>query len=615
MSDEATIEEEGRSEKGEVRDKTSPFSLLLPWLLVGITILLVFSIRIRLREMPLERDEGEYAYAGQLMLQGVPPYKEAYNMKLPGTYAAYAVMMGLFGHGPSGIHVGLALVNAASIALVFLLGRKLLDSVAGVTAAIAFDFMSLSPSVLGLAAHATHFVILFALAGLLLLLKAKEDGREETEDGRRQGVRLSILYSPSSILVFAAGLAFGFAFLMKQHGLFFGLFGLAYLVWEGFRVQGSGPREPSRRRGSRSTLHAPRSTRSILYPLFSILPFLAGLILPYALTCAVLGLAGASGPFWFWTISYASKYASAIPLAKGGDMLRAALQTGGGPGLLFWLLPGLAAVMMWWEQRLTVSHRIFLTSLAFCSFAAMSIGFYFRPHYFILLLPALALLTGVAVSRALFLLRHDRTIELFLAIPILVLFPLSLGATLLEDGRLYFDLSPALSSRYVYHSTIFTEAAKAAEFVREEGRTQAPRSTLHAQRSTVAVLGSEPEIYFHCLTPRPSVRAATGFIYTYPLMEEHPFARKMQQQMIEEIERAQPEYVIFVDEQTSWLPWPNSDRRIYDWWKQYWANELDLIKTIPIEGAGEPSGVFAATQPNAVGESPKHIFVFKRRGH
>jgi len=34
---------------------------------------------------------GEYAYAGQLILQGVPPYKEAYNMKLPGTYAAYAV--------------------------------------------------------------------------------------------------------------------------------------------------------------------------------------------------------------------------------------------------------------------------------------------------------------------------------------------------------------------------------------------------------------------------------------------------------------------------------------------------------------------------------------------
>ena len=47
--------------------------------------------------MPLERDEGEYAYAGQLMLQLIPPYQLAYNMKLPGIYAAYAVVLKLFG--------------------------------------------------------------------------------------------------------------------------------------------------------------------------------------------------------------------------------------------------------------------------------------------------------------------------------------------------------------------------------------------------------------------------------------------------------------------------------------------------------------------------------------
>src|SRR5437588_534491 len=97
------------------------------WILLGLTILLIFTVRIRLREMPLERDEGEYAYAGQLILQGVPPYKEAYNMKLPGTYAAYAAIMAVFGQSAAGIHFGLMLVNAASIVMVFLLGRRLLD--------------------------------------------------------------------------------------------------------------------------------------------------------------------------------------------------------------------------------------------------------------------------------------------------------------------------------------------------------------------------------------------------------------------------------------------------------------------------------------------------------
>ena len=108
------------------------------WLLVALALLFVLVVRVRLRSMPLERDEGEYAYAGQLILQGVPPYKEAYNMKLPGTYAAYAIIMAVFGQSTAGIRLGLALVNAASIVLVFLLGRKLLDEAAGVSAAAAF---------------------------------------------------------------------------------------------------------------------------------------------------------------------------------------------------------------------------------------------------------------------------------------------------------------------------------------------------------------------------------------------------------------------------------------------------------------------------------------------
>src|SRR5207247_6074120 len=90
------------------------------WLLVSVTILLVLAVRVRLRDMPLERDEGEYAYAGQLILHGVPPYKEVYNMKLPGTYAAYALTLAVFGQSHSGIHLGVALINAAATILVVL---------------------------------------------------------------------------------------------------------------------------------------------------------------------------------------------------------------------------------------------------------------------------------------------------------------------------------------------------------------------------------------------------------------------------------------------------------------------------------------------------------------
>src|SRR5882724_8793183 len=147
------------------------------WSIVAVIIFgIVLAIRIRLLGIPLERDEGEYAYAGQLMLQGIPPYKLAYNMKFPGTYAAYALIMSFFGQTILGIHLGLLLVNAATSALIFLLGRRLMNSTAGMAAAMTYAILSVSPSVLGLAAHATHFVVLPVLGGILLLLK--ESGRQ-----------------------------------------------------------------------------------------------------------------------------------------------------------------------------------------------------------------------------------------------------------------------------------------------------------------------------------------------------------------------------------------------------------------------------------------------------
>src|SRR5580658_10064078 len=95
------------------------------WIAVLLVLLATAAVRVRLLQTPLERDEGEYAYIGQLMLQGIPPYQLAANMKLPGTYAVYAVLMAVFGHTIGGIHLGLLLVNAIAIVLVALLGVRL----------------------------------------------------------------------------------------------------------------------------------------------------------------------------------------------------------------------------------------------------------------------------------------------------------------------------------------------------------------------------------------------------------------------------------------------------------------------------------------------------------
>jgi hypothetical protein len=556
-----------------------------PWIVLGILLLLVVVVRFRLRSMALERDEGEYAYAGQLMLHGIPPYKEAYNMKLPGTYAAYALIMAIFGQTPSGIHFGLLLVNIASILLLYFLARKLMDETGAVTTAVVFGLLSLSPTLLGLAAHATHFVVLPALGGMLLLLPSGKaptsPPAEERVKERRPSGSQSLTPQPTN--PFASGLLFGLAFLMKQHGIFFGIFGGLYLLWITF-----GPKPAKGRTQLKPWFSAP------LRPLGM---FALGCLLPYMFMCLILWRAGVFHQFVFWTISYASKYASAVPLVVGPDMLKAALHVAVGPNFLLWLLPWAGALLLWWDEHLSVAQRFFLAALLLCSIASVSVSLFFREHYFILLLPALALLSGVAVSHCRHLLRYDRTIALFYAAPVVGLFIIAALASLIGNGAIWFATTPAEAVRVIYGSTLFPEAASIGEYLKSHT----------AKDSRIAVLGSEPEIYFYA-----DRRSATGYIYTYPLMDVRSFAVKMQTEMIGEIEHANPEYFVYVGDRFSWLPQPGSNTQLNDWWQLYWPGNLEMVMQIEIREV-----IAASESANQVNESQtarenSYIQVLKR---
>src|SRR5262249_36225012 len=185
------------------------------WILLAVIIAVVVLLRIHFLAIPLERDEGEYAYAGQLMLQGIPPYRLAYNMKFPGVYAAYAFIMWIFGESSIGIHLGLLIVNLATIAIVFLIVRRLMGMIAGIAAAASYAILSAGPSVLGLAAHATHFVMLPTLLGALVLLNPVLTKK----------------------MVFVSGILFGAALLMKQPAIFFICFGATYLLFRDWRAR------------------------------------------------------------------------------------------------------------------------------------------------------------------------------------------------------------------------------------------------------------------------------------------------------------------------------------------------------------------------------------------
>jgi hypothetical protein len=520
-------------------------------------LLLVCVVRTRLASAPLERDEGEYAYAGQLILQGIPPYQLAYNMKLPGTYASYALLMALFGETAEGIHFGLMAVNAAAVFLMYLLGKRLFGSLAGAVAAAAYALLSLGPGVAGIAAHATHFVVLPALGGTLLLL-------------RRPASRLTVA---------ASGLLYGLAFLMKQPGIFFGIFGALWLLWS---LVGQVPDLPG------AAPQVGRSGTCPTRPLSSLALFFAGAALPFSLTCLALWRAGVFGRFWFWTFTYARNYATSVPFLEAWHKFAEQFPKTVGPNFVIWLVaaPGLALAFS--KQRENRPSALFAAAFLVFSFAAVCPGGFFRPHYFILVLPAVALAAGAAIGPDP---RWPRSIPCWL-------FAAGFLFSVAWQSGVFFRLTPFEVCRQTYGLNPFPEAAEVARYI----WTHSPKD------ARIAVLGSEPEIYF--LADR---RSATGYIYTYPLMENQPYAVAMQREMIREIEAARPEYVVTVGVAASWLAHQGSPNLVFDWMGNYVSRNYQRVGWADIQSAERTVYQWDRAAASYVPQSATYLAVFRKR--
>ena len=520
-----------------------------PRVVLVLIILICAGIRFHLRNTPLDRDEGEYAYAGQLLLQGVPPYKLAYNMKLPGTYAGYAVILAIFGQTPAGIHLGVLIVNAATILLIYLLTVRLFDQLAGLAAAATYGLLSVGAGVLGFVGHATHFVVLPAVAGILLLLKGMES--------RRVG------------LLFWSGVLLG-AFVMKQPGIFFACFGGAYLLACEWKKKAN-------------FLEVGRQLT-----IFSL-----GVVAPFALTCLLMLKAGVFSKFWFWTFSYAEQYATINPASTGLHTFRKMLHVVMDRSQALWAFAGLGMIALLWNRKAR-AHAGFLAGFLFFSSLSICPGLYFRRHYFILLLPVVAVLAGLGLSSAYELLSQPERKRWLRWIPVFV-FLFALQYCMRRQRKFLFQLDPVALSNAVYPTDPFALAPEIAAYLRQHtGKTE-----------KIAVLGSEPEIFFYSHR-----RSATGYIYVYSLMEEQAYALAMQKEAIGEIEAARPKYVVYVYASYSWALQPHSQLLFLSWAQRYVRQGYELAGVADVK-----SGICLWNDEvrSYELESPWTVYVYRRR--
>ena len=403
---------------------------------VALVILLAAALRCRVLDAPLQRDEGEYAYGGQLLLDSVPPYAELYNMKLPGMYAAYAAVMASLGDTAQGIHLGLLVVNALAIVLVFAIGRRLLGDLAGFAAALVFASTSIVRGVQGVFANAA--------------------------------LRDSLPFARIAASI--------------------GVFSIAVAT-------------------------------------------------PVAVTALLLVAAGVFDAFWLWTVEYAWAYTGHMDLAGGFSLLGiyGSVVRRSAPALFG--LAALGIVAIGFDAHLR-GRAVFLLAFLGFSVAAVALGLNFRPHYFLLVLPAVSLLAGGVVDALARALAGRAGRAAGTAIASAVVVGASV-ATVLADPIAQREITPDHMTRVTFgYRNPFAESRRIADFI----------TRLADDGDRIAVFGSEPQICFYA-----RIRCATGIVYMYPLMEDHGIAGDMQSTMIDEIESADPEWFVYADVPESWL--------------------------------------------------------------
>jgi len=439
--------------------------------------------------------------------------------------------MAVFGQTACGVHLGLLVVNLATVALIFCLTRDLFNPLAGAIAAAVYSLLSVSPWAYGTAAHATHFVGIFSVAGAWVLWLAIQSERNS--------------------FFFASGLSFGMAFMMKQHGIFLSAFAVLTILAHYIRWR-------------------PICRRKLLSGLAS---YAAGAILPYAATCLWLWSAGVFGQFWFWTVTFSGAHVAENSIASVPARFWKGLKEATGPNWPLWVAATLGALLVV-RTRDDRNRRWFLCAYAAFSFLCVCPGYFFRQHYFILFLPAVAIFNGVAVVRLIESTRSKigneskQVVQIrsfpWLAIAILV----AIGSFVVGEQREFlFSWTPEQACKYLYGENPFIESLAIADYVR----------THSTPKDQIAILGSEAQICFYAKR-----LSATGYVNTYELMEPTPFARRLQEEMCREIEAAKPEFLVVVHIGLSWMRHGNSENHIFDWLNRYSARSYRPVGLVDL---------------------------------
>lgn len=478
-----------------------------PWVVLGLLSLTYLYVRSLFWAVPMERDEGIYAYFGKLILDGQIPYVDFYEHRLPGIFYMYAIIIGIFGDF-EGLAAGFTLMNIGSMIWIYLVGRRLLNTTSGLIAAAIFALMSLQPESVGFTRQSEHIVAFWLSGGLFFTLRGLQDQKQRD--------------------ILLGGIFMCLSFLTKPNGVLFILLGggwvLGYYLFSG-------------------------QIKKALKP---VLVYSAGVFGTFGLLCLLMLVQGAFGEMWYWGIEYAGKYASKFSWDYGKQFfyrMNGRITDAQQP---FWYLAAAGLILPWFVRSLDWWKRIGLFLLGTFSFASIFPGLHFYNHYWIMLNPAVGLMIAATFYST------QKALEGF-EVPQV--------ATQTASGLVVlFLIGYQVSKRPSYYSNPDLGIVVLHEYGAQPFRATVVLGAFLEERANegdeIALVGAEPQVYIY--SDLPSVTKHAYFSYLLADPERTPEVREWQSEYINAVEQKKPRFIMWAHNRISSAPRPGTDMRLFE---------------------------------------------------
>jgi hypothetical protein len=528
----------------------APRKPLPDWTIVGALFILTILLRWQYLDIPLERDESIYYYIGKAALDGGRPYFDFYEMKPPGLFYSYAMLVAIFGYSALGAHLALVFVSLSNTLFTYLIAKKLAGKSVATIAAFAFVFFSLNPGASGLYLVAEHVTVLWGLPGIWLALSFPE--------------------KPNITRLFLSGVFLSMAVLVRQTAAVYGLAVVIYwlLTWL-----------PNRREQSLKPL--------LWWILGGIIPLLGSVIVIWA-----------SGTFQdakFWLYDYSHLYATSTNEDKVLMYFQVSwkLISEGYEG--YFILAVIGLVALWWS-RLSLAVKIFISAWTLLSALTIVPGMRFYGHYYLVAFPAMC------ISGAMLFYTLGTRVFGNNRMPIaMTVLGLLWGAHhVVVNRNLYINPPLRLISRIFSPGNPFPEHQLLA----------AELNKVLQPDDTVAMFGSDPQYFVYLNKTSPIRHVYMPFISK----GQFPEALVWQKETVDRLKETRPKYVIFNSYPYAWMVRYDNNypftRHIMDFLA---PPNYDPLMFIEADSKTKPAVVKYKVQQGAVTNDVNFIQVYKRR--